>query len=249
MCTLLRHVCHHYLRKRERERSVLSSSILSFPFAASVCVCVAGSLLSSVFSSYIPACSCQDNIGALQHRIPSCSVESLDGMSSSRKEFDVKQILRIRWRWFGHPTSPPPHSQPPLGDFFSGRGTAGSSGDLPSVSGCSPAIGSARNGNSTGSSSAGNVGGSVGNLNNRKFGDSGSSQSSGPVPTGATACPRSYSQQECRSPPALPWVPPPHSRSVLGVTTEVVSTNPSVENATGDEDNNNNVDSDSSSCR
>uniref|UniRef100_A0AAX7SZ95 BTB domain-containing protein n=1 Tax=Astatotilapia calliptera TaxID=8154 RepID=A0AAX7SZ95_ASTCA len=23
--------------------------------------------------------------------------------SSSRKEFDVKQILRIRWRWFGHP--------------------------------------------------------------------------------------------------------------------------------------------------
>uniref|UniRef100_A0A674MU92 Kelch-like family member 5 n=1 Tax=Takifugu rubripes TaxID=31033 RepID=A0A674MU92_TAKRU len=30
--------------------------------------------------------------------------------SSSRKEFDVKQILRIRWRWFGHPAVPPPHS-------------------------------------------------------------------------------------------------------------------------------------------
>ncbi|XP_048099596.1 kelch-like protein 5 isoform X1 [Alosa alosa] len=169
-------------------------------------------------------------------------------MSSSRKEFDVKQILRIRWRWFGHPTSPP-HNQPPLGDFFSGRGTAGSSGDLPSVSGCSPSTGSARNGNSTGSNSARTGGGSVGNLNNnRKFGDTGS-QSKGPVPAGATACPRSFSQQECRSPPALPWVPPPHSRSVLGVTTEVASTNSSVEKATGDEENNNNVDSDSSSCR
>ncbi|XP_062899368.1 kelch-like protein 5 isoform X3 [Mobula hypostoma] len=28
-------------------------------------------------------------------------------MSVSRKEFDVKQILRIRWRFFGHPASPP----------------------------------------------------------------------------------------------------------------------------------------------
>uniref|UniRef100_A0A8D0ACV1 Kelch-like family member 5 n=1 Tax=Sander lucioperca TaxID=283035 RepID=A0A8D0ACV1_SANLU len=37
--------------------------------------------------------------------------------SSSRKEFDVKQILRIRWRWFGHPAVPPPQS-PPLGDYF-----------------------------------------------------------------------------------------------------------------------------------
>uniref|UniRef100_A0A8C4IWZ8 Kelch-like family member 5 n=1 Tax=Dicentrarchus labrax TaxID=13489 RepID=A0A8C4IWZ8_DICLA len=56
--------------------------------------------------------------------------------SSSRKEFDVKQILRIRWRWFGHPAVPPPHS-PPLGDYFAGRRTGGSSGDGPSVSGCS----------------------------------------------------------------------------------------------------------------
>uniref|UniRef100_A0A3Q3WKW8 BTB domain-containing protein n=1 Tax=Mola mola TaxID=94237 RepID=A0A3Q3WKW8_MOLML len=56
--------------------------------------------------------------------------------SSSRKEFDVKQILRIRWRWFGHPAVPPPHS-PPLGDYFAGRRTGGSSGDGASVSGCS----------------------------------------------------------------------------------------------------------------
>lgn len=28
-------------------------------------------------------------------------------MSGSRKEFDVKQILKIRWRWFGHQASTP----------------------------------------------------------------------------------------------------------------------------------------------
>lgn len=28
-------------------------------------------------------------------------------MSGSRKEFDVKQILKIRWRWFGHQASAP----------------------------------------------------------------------------------------------------------------------------------------------
>uniref|UniRef100_A0A3B3RLP9 Kelch-like family member 5 n=1 Tax=Paramormyrops kingsleyae TaxID=1676925 RepID=A0A3B3RLP9_9TELE len=62
-------------------------------------------------------------------------------MSASRKEFDVKQILRIRWRWFGHPTSSAPHNQS-LGDFFSGRGNGGSadgprSALLPaSASGC-----------------------------------------------------------------------------------------------------------------
>ncbi|KAM9449408.1 kelch-like protein 5 isoform 2-T2 [Clarias gariepinus] len=31
-----------------------------------------------------------------------------------RRDFDVKQILRIRWRWFGHATSPPPLPPPPL---------------------------------------------------------------------------------------------------------------------------------------
>uniref|UniRef100_A0A665WL92 BTB domain-containing protein n=1 Tax=Echeneis naucrates TaxID=173247 RepID=A0A665WL92_ECHNA len=58
--------------------------------------------------------------------------------SSSRKEFDVKQILRIRWRWFGHPAVPPPHS-PPLGDYFAGRRAGGCSEDGPSVSGSSGA--------------------------------------------------------------------------------------------------------------
>ncbi|KAF5897404.1 kelch-like protein 5 isoform X1, partial [Clarias magur] len=29
-----------------------------------------------------------------------------------RRDFDVKQILRIRWRWFGHATSPPPLPPP-----------------------------------------------------------------------------------------------------------------------------------------
>ncbi|KAM4053608.1 kelch-like protein 5 isoform 1-T1 [Anomaloglossus baeobatrachus] len=39
-------------------------------------------------------------------------------MSGSRKDFDVKQILKIRWRWFGHPTAPVSAIQP--GDFLSG---------------------------------------------------------------------------------------------------------------------------------
>ncbi|XP_069487892.1 kelch-like protein 5 isoform X3 [Ambystoma mexicanum] len=41
-------------------------------------------------------------------------------MSGPRREFDVKQILKIRWRWFGHQTAPPAavgDSQP--GDFWS----------------------------------------------------------------------------------------------------------------------------------
>uniref|UniRef100_A0A672TBT2 Kelch-like protein 5 n=1 Tax=Sinocyclocheilus grahami TaxID=75366 RepID=A0A672TBT2_SINGR len=62
-------------------------------------------------------------------------------MSNPRKDFDVKQILRIRWRWFGHPTSPPSPGNQPSGDLFSSssRGTGGSSsgGDQPSLGGCS----------------------------------------------------------------------------------------------------------------
>lgn len=40
-------------------------------------------------------------------------------MSGSRKEFDVKQILKIRWRWFGHqqPT-PNPSADCQPGDFW-----------------------------------------------------------------------------------------------------------------------------------
>uniref|UniRef100_A0A671RBD6 Kelch-like protein 5 n=1 Tax=Sinocyclocheilus anshuiensis TaxID=1608454 RepID=A0A671RBD6_9TELE len=64
-------------------------------------------------------------------------------MSNPRKDFDVKQILRIRWRWFGHPTSPPSPGNQPSGDLFSSsggrsRGTGGSSsgGDQPSLGGC-----------------------------------------------------------------------------------------------------------------
>uniref|UniRef100_A0A8C6UVL9 Kelch-like family member 5 n=1 Tax=Neogobius melanostomus TaxID=47308 RepID=A0A8C6UVL9_9GOBI len=55
--------------------------------------------------------------------------------SSSRKEFDVKQILRIRWRWFGHTALSPTHS-PPL-EHFSGRRAGGSPGDRAPISGCS----------------------------------------------------------------------------------------------------------------
>lgn len=41
-------------------------------------------------------------------------------MSGSRKEFDVKQILKIRWRWFGHQASAPnPAIESHQGDFWS----------------------------------------------------------------------------------------------------------------------------------
>lgn len=40
-------------------------------------------------------------------------------MSGSRKEFDVKQILKIRWRWFGHQTSAPNSAiENDQGDFW-----------------------------------------------------------------------------------------------------------------------------------
>lgn len=39
-------------------------------------------------------------------------------MSGSRKDFDVKQILKIRWRWFGHQAAPASAIQ--QGDFLSG---------------------------------------------------------------------------------------------------------------------------------
>uniref|UniRef100_A0A8C9WJN7 Kelch-like family member 5 n=1 Tax=Scleropages formosus TaxID=113540 RepID=A0A8C9WJN7_SCLFO len=47
-------------------------------------------------------------------------------MSASRKDFDVKQILRIRWRWLGHPpASPAPHAAPPHADFSSSSSSSG----------------------------------------------------------------------------------------------------------------------------
>ncbi|XP_021388849.1 kelch-like protein 5 isoform X1 [Lonchura striata] len=63
-------------------------------------------------------------------------------MSGSRKEFDVKQILKIRWRWFGHQASAPNSAiENHQGDFWN-RGqnvTTGGrkfldSGNLPLIS-------------------------------------------------------------------------------------------------------------------
>lgn len=196
--------------------------------------------------------------------------------SSSRKEFDVKQILRIRWRWFGHPAVPPPHS-PPLGDYFAGRRTGGSSGDGPSASGCSSSasvnLGAASHGGLVASGSAGsnlcNGGGS-----NRKFADSaGSRGGPGGAAVGATgnSCPRSFSQPECRSSTAaLSWVstpplrrsrpvtsmepsgeapvpqPVPQPSAHVGSDEEAAAAAPPV--APGTEDNNH-PETDSSSCR
>lgn len=189
-------------------------------------------------------------------------------MSNPRKDFDVKQILRIRWRWFGHPTSPPSPGNQPSGDLFSSsggssRGTGGSSsgGDQPSFAGCnssSAAVGA--------SSSNGNSSSNINN--NRKFADSGpnSGHSAAAGVVNTSACPRSMSQQECRSSPPAPWVFPAHSRSSESLEPlqqqqqpqpqpqkqkqqKQQSTRVSDAPGPGDEENNNNVESDSSSCR
>ncbi|XP_071400953.1 kelch-like protein 5 [Centroberyx affinis] len=195
-------------------------------------------------------------------------MSSSGSSSSSRKEFDVKQILRIRWRWFGHPAVPPPHS-PPLGDYFAGRGTGGSPGDGPSVSGCSNANSSTVNpstGSHSGLVASGSAGSNLcnGSNNNRKFIGPGGAGAAGAT---GSSCPRSLSQPECRSSAALSWISPPprpHSRPVTnmeppaeGSVPQLVpepSAPPGAEEeaaaaAAGTEENNNHPDTDSSSCR
>lgn len=48
-------------------------------------------------------------------------------MSGSRKEFDVKQILKIRWRWFGHQASSNSSVDSQQGEFWN-RGQTGANG-------------------------------------------------------------------------------------------------------------------------
>ncbi|XP_030587567.1 kelch-like protein 5 isoform X2 [Archocentrus centrarchus] len=196
--------------------------------------------------------------------------------SSSRKEFDVKQILRIRWRWFGHPAVPPPHS-PPLGDYFPGRRAGGSSGDGPSVSGSSNSNSSSVNpnaGSHSGLVASGSAGSNLcnGSGSSRKFADPvGSRGGPGGAAAGATgsSCPRSFSQPECRSSSAaLSWVSPPPQRRSRPVTSmeppgeapapQLVPEPPGVEEEEEEaatapvvctEENNNHPETDSSSCR
>ncbi|KAM8880421.1 kelch-like protein 5 isoform 1-T1 [Spinachia spinachia] len=140
--------------------------------------------------------------------------------SSSRKEFDVKQILRIRWRWFGHPAAPPPHS-PPIGDYFAGRRAGGSCADGASVSGCSNPNSASATPSAAGHSglvASGSAGSNLCNGSNRKFADPTGNRGGPGGAAGATgtSCTRSVSQPECRSPAtaAITWVsPPPHRRS------------------------------------
>uniref|UniRef100_A0A671E9K0 Kelch like family member 5 n=1 Tax=Rhinolophus ferrumequinum TaxID=59479 RepID=A0A671E9K0_RHIFE len=49
-------------------------------------------------------------------------------MSGSRKEFDVKQILKIRWRWFGHQASSPNSTVDSQQGEFWNRGQTGANG-------------------------------------------------------------------------------------------------------------------------
>lgn len=138
----------------------------------------------------------------------------------------MKQILRIRWRWFGHPAVPPPHS-PPLGDYFAGRRTGGSSGDGASVSGCSSpgsAVVNPGAGGHGGLVASGSAGSNLcnGSGGNRKFTDpAGNRCGPGRTVLGATgnSCPRSFSQPECRSSSAaLSWASPPPLRRSRPVT-------------------------------
>ncbi|XP_072320049.1 kelch-like protein 5 isoform X2 [Eucyclogobius newberryi] len=186
--------------------------------------------------------------------------------STSRKEFDVKQILRIRWRWFGHTALSPTHS-PPL-DHFTGRRAGGSPGDRASVSSCSASsvgISSSVSGPS-GLVSSGSAGSNLCHGNsNRKFGEAAGSRAAAGAAAGSS-CPRSLSQPECKSSTAaLSWdSPPPHRRprplscmEPSGDLPPEPSAQPGLEEeaaatgsaAAGAEDNNNNpAETDSSSC-
>nr|XP_023685498.1 kelch-like protein 5 isoform X1 [Paramormyrops kingsleyae] len=168
-------------------------------------------------------------------------------MSASRKEFDVKQILRIRWRWFGHPTSSAPHNQS-LGDFFSGRGNGGSA-DGPPLAVCAAAAGTAAGTNSS------SGGGSSSSSSCIKF--AGVASRSALLPASASGCRRSLSQQDCRSPPPLQWVAHPQPKpEVLEETAggcagsqQALMEGREPEGFAGGEANSGNLESDSSSCR
>ncbi|KAJ3615318.1 hypothetical protein NHX12_018886 [Muraenolepis orangiensis] len=152
-------------------------------------------------------------------------------LSSSRKEFDVKQILRIRWRWFGHQAAATPHSPPPLRDHLTGSGASDNHGDGP------PSSPSARGrGGLVPSGSAGSYLCHGSNNNNRN-------------------------QPECRSSAAQCWIAPPsnsrprrrHTGSMEPraegslprlAPEEVEAGAPLIE-----ENNNNQADTDTSSCR
>uniref|UniRef100_F7BZE4 Kelch like family member 5 n=1 Tax=Callithrix jacchus TaxID=9483 RepID=F7BZE4_CALJA len=57
-------------------------------------------------------------------------------MSGSRKEFDVKQILKIRWRWFGHQASSNSTVDSQQGEFWN-RGQTGANGGRKFLDPCS----------------------------------------------------------------------------------------------------------------
>ncbi|XP_063664794.1 kelch-like protein 5 isoform X5 [Pan troglodytes] len=58
-------------------------------------------------------------------------------MSGSRKEFDVKQILKIRWRWFGHQASSPNSTVDSQQGEFWNRGQTGTNGGRKFLDPCS----------------------------------------------------------------------------------------------------------------
>ncbi|XP_048827647.1 kelch-like protein 5 isoform X2 [Brienomyrus brachyistius] len=166
-------------------------------------------------------------------------------MSGSRKEFDVKQILRIRWRWFGHPASPPPHS-PAQGDFFSGR-NAGASAD-------STSSGATSGGGGNISCGTGDVGSCINSSDNRKF--LGTSDHPVSLSAAASVCLRSFSEGDCRSSPPPPWAcPQPEVPGVEPVDQGCATTRQhqpegaAAEAVAESEEENINVDSESSSYR
>ncbi|KAJ8000474.1 hypothetical protein DPEC_G00180490 [Dallia pectoralis] len=189
--------------------------------------------------------------------------------SSTRRDFDVKQILRMRWRWFGHPAVPAPNNNPNLEDVFSGTGAGASPGaganpgasKSPYVSGCltsNSTVNDAANNDVVAGGSSYIISNSLCNgNNNRKFVDNSvgirAAVPLASVPAGAagySSCPRSVSQPD--------WVTQPfsHFRSAADMerpgegsfAPQNVPAAVEEPGPTGPEDNNNHVDTDSSSC-
>ncbi|KAK0152834.1 Kelch-like protein 5 [Merluccius polli] len=100
--------------------------------------------------------------------------------ASSRKDFDVKQILRIRWRWFGHQAVP---ASPPLRDQFSGGGGGG--GGAAAAAACGPSVSGCGNANSGCCSSGSGSGGGRGGRATPVHSGTGSQATSGLVASGS----------------------------------------------------------------
>ncbi|XP_061627213.1 kelch-like protein 5 isoform X2 [Phyllopteryx taeniolatus] len=168
---------------------------------------------------------------------------------SSRKEFDVKQILRIRWRWFGHPAVPPPPRDDLAGRRTGTGGRSSSAGPPPPPSPPPPPPPPPRPppSNFSGRSSTpdGIARGHGGLVTSGSAGSNLCNGTKFAASSGGSSRSRSESQPE-RSGSLAAWPsppPPPRRRS-----RPVSNTEPSARGGAGGEDSDP-PDTDSSSCR